>query len=220
MGLHLITIRHSFADNNTNIPLSFHFQKTKMKKEKAKQDSESGGGHRKGNNNGIRPIHHHFNLNSPLPAKIMDPQPNFIDNRIQMWDKLMAQYKSELEAKPKTQIKVTLPDGKEVEATAWTTSPYDIASGISKGLADNCVISKVNGELWDLDRPLEGDCKLHLLKFDDPEAQAVFWHSSAHILGEAMERVYGGHLCYGPPIENGFYYDMHIDGEGVSGLLS
>lgn len=76
------------------------------------------------------------------------------------------------------------------------------------GLADAAVISKVDGVLWDLDRPLEADCKLELIKFDDEEGQAVFWHSSAHILGEAMERVYGGHLCYGPPIENGFYYDM------------
>lgn len=78
------------------------------------------------------------------------------------------------------------------------------------------MISKVNGVLWDLDRPLEGDCKLELLKFDDPEAQQVFWHSSAHVLGEAMERVYGGCLCYGPPIEAGFYYDMFLEGAGVS----
>lgn len=85
----------------------------------------------------------------------------------------------------------------------------------SQGLADNAVISKVNGVLWDLDRPLEDDCKLELLKFDDPEATAVFWHSSAHILGEAMERVYGGCLCYGPPIESGFYYDMYLDDKGV-----
>lgn len=85
----------------------------------------------------------------------------------------------------------------------------------SQGLADNAVISKVNGVLWDLDRPLEENCKLELLKFGDPEATAVFWHSSAHILGEAMERIYGGCLCYGPPIENGFYYDMHLDDKGV-----
>lgn len=86
----------------------------------------------------------------------------------------------------------------------------------SQGLADNVVISKVNGALWDLDRPLEEDCELELLKFDDPEATAVFWHSSAHVLGEAMERMYGGCLCYGPPIENGFYYDMYMEDKGVS----
>lgn len=119
-------------------------------------------------------------------------------------------------AKPRQLIKVTLPDGKVVEGTSWESTPYDIAKGISQGLADNTVISKVNGEVWDLDRVLEGDCTLHLLKFDDPEAQAVFWHSSAHIMGEAMERIYGGHLCYGPPIADGFYYDMFLEGEGVS----
>lgn len=86
----------------------------------------------------------------------------------------------------------------------------------SQGLADNTVISKVNNVLWDLERPLEGDCKLQLLKFDDEEAQQVFWHSTAHVLGEAMERIYGGCLCYGPPIENGFYYDMFMDDKQVS----
>ena len=50
-----------------------------------------------------------------------------------------------------------------------------------------------------------------MLQFDDDDGKSVFWHSSAHILGEAMERVYGGHLCYGPPIEEGFYYDMFSD---------
>lgn len=63
--------------------------------------------------------------------------------------------------------------------------------------------------MWDLDRPLEKDCTLSLLKFDDDEAKAVFWHSSAHILGEACENYSGGHLCYGPPIADGFYYDMY-----------
>ncbi|XP_035905621.1 threonine--tRNA ligase 1, cytoplasmic isoform X1 [Anopheles stephensi] len=142
--------------------------------------------------------------------------PEFIDHRIKIYDELMAQYKEELEKKEKTPIKVTLPDGKQVEGLSWQTTPYDVARGISQGLADNTVIARVNNELWDLDRPLEGDCKLQLLKFDDPDAQAVFWHSSAHILGEAMEKRYGGHLCYGPPIDNGFYYDMFLEGSGIS----
>lgn len=59
----------------------------------------------------------------------------------------------------------------------------------SQGLADSTIIARVNNELWDLDRPLEGDCKLELLRWDNTDAQAVFWHSSAHMLGEAMERV-------------------------------
>ncbi|KAJ8304580.1 hypothetical protein KUTeg_018163 [Tegillarca granosa] len=85
-----------------------------------------------------------------------------------------------------------------------------------QGLADNCVVAKVNGELWDLDRPFEKDATLQLVKFEDEEGQYVFWHSSAHMLGEAMERLYGGHLCYGPPIDGGFYYDMFVDGRMVS----
>uniref|UniRef100_A0A8C3Q1S9 threonine--tRNA ligase n=1 Tax=Chrysolophus pictus TaxID=9089 RepID=A0A8C3Q1S9_CHRPC len=65
-----------------------------------------------------------------------------------------------------------------------------------QGLADNTVIAKVNKMVWDLDRPLEEDCTLELLKFEDEEAQAVYWHSSAHIMGEAMERIYGGCLSF------------------------
>uniref|UniRef100_A0A672ZDZ1 threonine--tRNA ligase n=1 Tax=Sphaeramia orbicularis TaxID=375764 RepID=A0A672ZDZ1_9TELE len=140
--------------------------------------------------------------------------------RLDLYAKLKAEHealmaeRAEKESKP---IKVTLPDGKVVDAESWKTTPYQIACGISQGLADNTVIAKVNNSVWDLDRPLEDDCSLQLLKFDDEEAQAVYWHSSAHILGEAMERVYGGCLCYGPPIENGFYYDMYLDNnEGVS----
>lgn len=134
-----------------------------------------------------------------------------------MYDKLKSEYLDELKAKPKEKIQVSLPDGKIVEALSWETTPYQVAFGISQGLADNTIVAKVDNEVWDLDRVLEKSCSLKLLKFDDPEAQAVFWHSTAHILGEAMERCYGGCLCYGPPIENGFYYDMYIEGgEGVS----
>lgn len=144
------------------------------------------------------------------------PWPAYIQERIELWDQLKKQYDEELNLRSKVTIVVTLPDGKTVEATSWQSTPYDVAKGISQGLADNTVIAKVNGQLWDLDRPLEGDCSLQLLKFDDEEAQAVFWHSSAHILGEAMERIYGGHLCYGPPIQDGFYYDMYLEGAGIS----
>lgn len=62
-------------------------------------------------------------------------------------------------------------------------------SYFSQGLADSTIVARVNNELWDLDRPLEGDCKLELLRWDNTDAQSVFWHSSAHMLGEAMERV-------------------------------
>ncbi|KAH0810890.1 hypothetical protein GEV33_011898 [Tenebrio molitor] len=146
----------------------------------------------------------------------LKPWPSFIQERLTFWDKLKAEKDAEIANRPEKSISITLPDGKVVEGTAWRTTAYDIARGISQGLADNVVISKVNDVLWDLDRPLEDNCKLELLKFDNPEAQSVFWHSTAHILGEALERVYGGCLCYGPPIESGFYYDMFLDEKGIS----
>ncbi|PNF23766.1 Threonine--tRNA ligase, cytoplasmic, partial [Cryptotermes secundus] len=148
----------------------------------------------------------------------LNPWPPYIEERIHLWNKFKLQYEAELAAKIPFPIKITLPDGKIVEGQSWRTTPYEVAKGISQGLAENSVIAKINGELWDLDRPLEKDSKLQLLKFDDEEGQQVFWHSTAHILGEAMERVYGGCLCYGPPIENGFYYDMFIDDKQVSNL--
>ncbi|XP_032635667.1 threonine--tRNA ligase 2, cytoplasmic isoform X2 [Chelonoidis abingdonii] len=146
-------------------------------------------------------------------------EPSFIDDRLKLYETLKKEhdallaYRAANQSKP---IKVILTDGKVIEGESWKTTPYQLAAGISRGLADNAVIATVNGELWDLDRPLEGDCSLELLTFDNEEAQAVYWHSSAHILGESMESYYGGCLCYGPPIENGFYYDMYIEDRGVS----
>uniref|UniRef100_A0A4W6G6D3 threonine--tRNA ligase n=1 Tax=Lates calcarifer TaxID=8187 RepID=A0A4W6G6D3_LATCA len=147
------------------------------------------------------------------------PWPGYIAERLSLYEELKRESdallaKKAADSKP---ITVELPDGQKVAGKAWVTTPYQLACGISQGLADNAVISRVNGELWDLDRPLERDCSLEILRFDNEDAQAVYWHSSAHILGEAMERFYGGCLCYGPPIENGFYYDMFLDGQkGVS----
>merc|ERR1712168_28240 len=146
----------------------------------------------------------------------LKPPPSFIADRLAMWDRLKAEQDARIAAEVPKPLTVTLPDGKTVSGETWRTTPYDIALGISKGLADNCVVAKVNGEVWDLDRPFEGDASLQLIKFEDEEGQMVFWHSSAHILGEAMERVYAGCLCYGPPIEEGFYYDMASDYYRVS----
>ncbi|XP_033749763.1 threonine--tRNA ligase 1, cytoplasmic-like isoform X3 [Pecten maximus] len=148
--------------------------------------------------------------------KEMMPSPEFLRDRQILWDKLKKEADEKLAAMPSEPIKITLPDGKVVEGQSWRTTPYEVAKGISQGLADNCVVAKVNDVQWDLDRPFECDATLQLLKFDDKEGEYVFWHSSAHILGEAMERLYGGHLCYGPPIEGGFYYDMWSDGRNVS----
>lgn len=147
-------------------------------------------------------------------------QPGFIKERLTLFETL----KTEHQLLPAVQerknasgaITVRVAGGRAVQGERWRTTPYQVAAEVSRELAENAVIAKVNGVLWDLDRPLEGDSTVELLMFDNEEAQAVYWHSSAHILGEAMELYYGGHLCYGPPIENGFYYDMFIEDRVVS----
>ncbi|XP_072869063.1 threonine--tRNA ligase 2, cytoplasmic isoform X3 [Chlorocebus sabaeus] len=148
-------------------------------------------------------------------------QPIFIKERLKLFEILKKDHQLLLSIYGKKGdtsniITVRVADGQTVQGEVWKTTPYQVAAEISQELAESTVIAKVNGELWDLDRPLEGDSSLELLTFDNEEAQAVYWHSSAHILGEAMELHYGGHLCYGPPIENGFYYDMFIEDRAVS----
>ena len=73
-----------------------------------------------------------------------------------------------------------------------------------------CNSQETKAEMWDLSRPLEGDCHLEFVTFEDKEGKAVFWHSSAHILGSAIENAYGSYLCIGPALEEGFYYDSYM----------
>lgn len=138
------------------------------------------------------------------------PQPEFISHRIKLFEQYKARYDAFVAQQPRLEIKVALPDGKSLPAIAWETTPMAIAKQISNSLADRLVIARVDGELWDTVRPLEGDCSLELLDFEHPDGKQVFWHSSAHVLGEACERSFGCHLCIGPPLEEGFYYEMKI----------
>ena len=109
---------------------------------------------------------------------------------------------------PRVPITISFPDGKTINGTAWETTPMMIAKDISKSLAERTIIAKVDGELFDMLRVLEKDCMVQFLDFDSDDGKKVFWHSSAHVLGEACELNYGCHLCIGPPIEQGFYYEM------------
>ncbi|XP_026194236.1 threonine--tRNA ligase, mitochondrial 1 [Cyclospora cayetanensis] len=179
----------------------------------------------------------------------------FIQRRLEVFERLMAKQQEELKAHPRSPISVELPDGSKKEGLAWETTPLDIASSISKGLANASIIAKVayapevsdtsahlaaaddeadeeaaegaacccaqedsaeSWQLWDVTRPLEGSCKLQLLKFDSPEAQHVFWHSSAHILGEALETEFGALLTVGPALRPGFYYDCYMGTHSLS----
>lgn len=107
-------------------------------------------------------------------------------------------------------IKITLKDGTEKEAVANATTPWDVAMEISKKLAQSSLLAHVDGEDWDMKRPLENDCKLTLFSFDEKEGRELYWHSSAHVLGEALELEYGADLTIGPAIEEGFYYDCFL----------
>ncbi|XP_047593760.1 threonine--tRNA ligase 2, cytoplasmic isoform X1 [Lutra lutra] len=155
------------------------------------------------------------------PESEVTNQPDFVKERLKLFEILKKDHQlpfavTDKKGNTNNVITVRVADGKTVKGEFWKTTPYQVAAEISPELAESTVVAKVNGELWDLDRPLEGDSVLELLTFDNEEAQAVYWHSSAHVLGEAMELYYGGHLCYGPPIENGFYYDMFIGDRAVS----
>jgi len=145
----------------------------------------------------------------------LSPQPQFIAHRIEVFNNLKAKADADIAAKPRDPITITLADGSIKQGTAWETTPADIAKGISNSLFKRTVVAKLNGDpeqLWDLERPLETSCKLELLSFEDELGKKVFWHSSAHILGEASERRFGCSLCIGPPVESGFYYEMALPG--------
>ena len=113
-------------------------------------------------------------------------------------------------------IRVTLPDGSVREYPKGSTS-LDIATSISEGLARNVLAAKVNGIVQDATLPIDADATVQLLTWNDPEGKSTFWHSSAHLLAEALESLYPNvKFAIGPPIENGFYYDIDLNGQHFS----
>lgn len=105
-------------------------------------------------------------------------------------------------------INITFPDGSIKQYEAGTT-PLQIAESISPRLAQDVLAASVNDQEWDLTRPISEDASLKLFKWDDPEGKHAFWHSSAHLLAEALQELYPGvKFGIGPAIENGFYYDI------------
>lgn len=105
-------------------------------------------------------------------------------------------------------IQITLPDGSKKQLKKGST-PYDLALEISEGLARNVLAAKVNGQVIDASRPIEEDAKVQLLTWNDAEGKSAMWHSSAHLMAEAVEQLYPGvKFGIGPDIDNGFYYDI------------
>jgi len=118
--------------------------------------------------------------------------------------------------KDESLIKITLPDGSVREYEKGITA-HGIALSISEGLARNVIAAKVNGEVWDPTRAIEKDSLVVLLTWNDEDGKSTFWHSSAHLLAEALEALYPGvKLGTGPSIEKGFYYDVDLGENTIS----
>nr|KAF6291821.1 threonyl-tRNA synthetase 2, mitochondrial [Myotis myotis] len=159
-------------------------------------------------------------LHTALEAAVPAP-PACLVERLGLFEALWAAQVKRLaglaQKEPRT-IRVALPGGRRVEAVAWNTTPYQLAQQISATLANTAVAAQVNGEPYDLERPLETDSDLRFLTFDSAEGKAVFWHSSAHVLGAAAEQLLGAVLCRGPSTECGFYHDFFL-GKERCGML-
>ncbi len=167
----------------------------------------------------------------PVPAKetTSSSLPDFILRRNALFDKLKSQHHAEVLKKEKHEIDVVLDLGLDkngkprptmpVAAKAWESTPGSFLRNVDKDVSSDVVIAKVNGEeLWDLDRPLEYACRVSYVPFSSAEGRNVFWHSSAHVLGEAAECQFNCLLSHGPPVEQGFFYDMAIDGGYLSSV--
>ena len=113
-------------------------------------------------------------------------------------------------------INVTLPDG-SIKQYEKGTSALDVAKSISEGLARNVLAAKIDGKVVDAILPISTDCSLQLLTWNDQEGKSTMWHSSAHIMAEALEFYFPGiKLAIGPPVANGFYYDVDFMEQSIS----
>lgn len=113
-------------------------------------------------------------------------------------------------------INITLPDGSTRQVESGT-SALDVAMSISEGLARNVLAAEVNGEVWDPQRQITADATLRLLTWNDDKGKNTMWHSSAHLLAEALEALFPGvKFWVGPPIENGFYYDVDFGDQAIT----
>ncbi|MEZ4880366.1 MAG: threonine--tRNA ligase [Chitinophagales bacterium] len=113
-------------------------------------------------------------------------------------------------------VKITFPDG-AVKSYDKGVTALEIANQLSNSLAKKVLAAEVNGEVWDATRPINNDATVNLLTWNDTNAKSTFWHSSAHLMAEALEALYTGiKFGIGPPIENGFYYDIDTGSANIS----
>ena len=109
-------------------------------------------------------------------------------------------------------VKVELKDGSKIEVNEGS-SVLEVAKKLSEGLARNAMAAKIDGEVKDLRTLIEKDCKLEILTFDDLDGKKAYWHTTSHIMAQAIKRLYGdsAKLTIGPSIDNGFYYDFDVE---------
>ena len=139
--------------------------------------------------------------------------PDFIVRRNELFEELKKHYDSREKSHSEIQVVLDLgPSRPPVQhvGESWRSTPGSFLRYVSKEVSADVVVAKVDGVLWDLDRPLESSCRISYVPFTSPEGRNVFWHSSAHVLGEAAECHYNCLLSHGPPVEQGFFYDMRI----------
>jgi len=117
-------------------------------------------------------------------------------------------------------ISNSLPDKVCVAKVKYTNRIANLDEGLVNPEDEEHGEEEAFWQIWDSFRPLEGDCELKLLTFEDPEGKVAFWHSSAHILGESLEREFGVHLCHGPPTSSGFFYDAYTGADVTSSYLN
>ncbi|KAG4072384.1 hypothetical protein HA402_004316 [Bradysia odoriphaga] len=147
-------------------------------------------------------------------------EPRFYQARSSKWTELKKKYDQEVASKEQKVINVTLLDGKVVEGFSWDLKPLQIAQDISHALTKEVCVAKINDQLWDLERPLEADCKIQLLKFDSQDAKTAFWTTAAFTLAEALERLYctddGGVVCSIGSTQTGFFADIDLTGKTIN----
>ncbi|KAI5185896.1 threonyl-tRNA synthetase [Nematocida homosporus] len=134
---------------------------------------------------------------------------DYIQKRITIFDRKLAEYNEKIKNLSKLPIHIITKFG-NFDGTAYETTPFVISKHLNPQHQE-FIVAKVDGLLWDAHRPLEASSSLEFLSFEDKEGRQVFWHSSAHVLGEACESTYACHLCLGPPTDSGFFYEMSMD---------
>lgn len=189
---------------------------------KGSKDSKDHPKKGKGTGKAGMPSHVNSDANEGVAAvnkPAMSSLPEYITERNKLFDELKRRQDEELLQRDHHEINVVIDLGRGNEraviAKAWESTPVSFLKDLKGEVAPDIVVAKVDGkELWDLDRPLERNCRLSYVPFGSPEGRHVFWHSSAHVLGEAAECHYPKCLLsHGPPVDQGFFYDMALEQE-------